>query len=799
MTGFTRRLGLLFGALLVATGSSQYARAQSYAVASENPLVRKISVRFSAIPLEEALSRLRTAHGVPLAYSREVIPAGIHVSLVATGETVERVLESLLRGSGLKVVLTANGTAVIAPREQVRIAGAPDDPTPLATGVKELDQIVVMGTPATGAPQWEQPTAVSVVDPAKLSNQRISRTTELMRSALPGVVLWDRGPSGPPSEIAGVRGASSFTSRGLKTYVDGVEVASPSLFTLIDPRSIERIEVIRGPQGAALYGSDAIDGVIQIITRKGQMGPDVKPKAWATVAAGPFDRQAIPTMLRQDHAGGFSIGGPSASMAIEGAMGSVGSSQSIPKTREWSLHSGGQAILGKVLVRATAGLSKFQYTEDVLGALAVRHEPLSSDPSDLSSATVGVTATHQITDRWSQTLVAGFDRAAGELPSSTPIFAVMRQPLGATHEVANKLSLRYSSTLDLSVASDGLATLTGGFEQSRLARDRSVLDLALGGGLVPLYRDVTENTGAFTQARLRFGSLVLSAGTRAERNSSFGSDYGTAWASTVGASWARPIGTSTLRLRAAWGRGIRPPEPGMSRAMATASVRQEANPSLAPERQGGIELGAEFYSGPGIYGKLTWYDQLASGLIQSTLTSWVPGSQQVYQYQNVGAIRNRGVELEFGGRSGRLTGDFQLYFTRSVVQQLAPHYYGSLRVGDLLPEVPSSAGSARLSYEGNRFRFTLGSSYLGTWRAYDFGTLTAADAANLQEAKAWVRSSIVNYAGMFKPFASFSLDLNRQLTPFISIDNLTNSSRAEQNNGYPPAGRSVLIGVEVRP
>ncbi|WP_164172418.1 TonB-dependent receptor plug domain-containing protein, partial [Streptococcus pneumoniae] len=54
-------------------------------------------------------------------------------------------------------------------------------------------------------------------------------------------------------------------------------------FSMFAPGSIERIEVLRGPQ-SALYGSDAIGGVVNIITRKGS-GP---ARANATIEGGSY-------------------------------------------------------------------------------------------------------------------------------------------------------------------------------------------------------------------------------------------------------------------------------------------------------------------------------------------------------------------------------------------------------------------------------------------------------------------------------------------------------------------------------
>jgi len=46
-----------------------------------------------------------------------------------------------------------------------------------------------------------------------------------------------------------------------------VEVANPLIVTQLNPDVVDRVEVIRGPQGSALYGSDAISGVINVLTR----------------------------------------------------------------------------------------------------------------------------------------------------------------------------------------------------------------------------------------------------------------------------------------------------------------------------------------------------------------------------------------------------------------------------------------------------------------------------------------------------------------------------------------------------
>jgi len=74
----------------------------------------------------------------------------------------------------------------------------------------------------------------------------------------------------------------------VQVLVDGVQVNQPGGafdFASLTVDEVERIEVVRGP-GSALYGSDAVAGVIQIVTRRGGSSPSGS----ATVRAGSFGR-----------------------------------------------------------------------------------------------------------------------------------------------------------------------------------------------------------------------------------------------------------------------------------------------------------------------------------------------------------------------------------------------------------------------------------------------------------------------------------------------------------------------------
>ena len=156
------------------------------------------------------------------------------------------------------------------------------------------------------------------------------------------------------------------------------------------------------------------------------------------------------------------------------------------------------------------------------------------------------------------------------------------------------------------------------------------------------------------------------------------------------------------------------------------------------------------------------------------------------------------MELEAGFRRGRFGADAQYYLTSSTIQSIARGYSGSLRLGDQLPEIPRSSGALRFTLATRRAQLAVGASFLGNWTGYDWGEL-AQVASGSHDPRPSYRDYLIRYPGVVKPYFSASVDLARQFSAYLNIDNLTNQERYERHNGNPPAGRSVLFGIEVRP
>lgn len=141
----------------------------------------------------------------------------------------------------------------------------------LAQGI-ELETIFVEGTGLDSTPvaTASTGTAVTVVTGEELQQMQIRNAAEALRS-LPGVSVSRTGGAAGLSEVR-IRGGESNHTLVL---IDGVEANAPLQglfnFALLTTDNIERIEVIRGPQ-SGLYGSNALSGVINIVTRDGR-GP----------------------------------------------------------------------------------------------------------------------------------------------------------------------------------------------------------------------------------------------------------------------------------------------------------------------------------------------------------------------------------------------------------------------------------------------------------------------------------------------------------------------------------------------
>lgn len=133
----------------------------------------------------------------------------------------------------------------------------------------ELGNVVITAT-RTPVPLAQAASSVTVIDSKTMEEKHLRMVLEALRDVSGMDIVQQGGMGGVTSDF--LRGTNSNHTLVL---IDGVQVNSPTTgafdFSNLTVENIERVEIVRGPQ-SALYGSDAIGGVIQIFTRKGE-GP----------------------------------------------------------------------------------------------------------------------------------------------------------------------------------------------------------------------------------------------------------------------------------------------------------------------------------------------------------------------------------------------------------------------------------------------------------------------------------------------------------------------------------------------
>ncbi len=140
-----------------------------------------------------------------------------------------------------------------------------------ANAQSRLEQLpdIVVTADRTPEPISSTGSAITVISGETLATSNPSSVTDALRS-VPGLTVTQ---SGGPAGTTGVMLRGANTGQTL-VLIDGIRVNDPTgtaadfNFAVLAPGMIDRIEVLRGPQ-SALYGSDAMGGVINIITKKG--------------------------------------------------------------------------------------------------------------------------------------------------------------------------------------------------------------------------------------------------------------------------------------------------------------------------------------------------------------------------------------------------------------------------------------------------------------------------------------------------------------------------------------------------
>ncbi|MFZ5877157.1 MAG: TonB-dependent receptor domain-containing protein [Nitrospirota bacterium] len=421
--------------------------------------------------------------------------------------------------------------------------------------------IVVHGT-KTGTPIEQLTGAVTVIDEAAIKEMRVPSVLEVLRKVDGVDVVQSGGPGGQTSLF--LRGGNS---NHVLVLIDGVKVNSPTTgafdMTHLTVDQIERIEVLRGAQ-SPLYGSEAVSGVINIITKRAAKSPQnavtIEGGAYHTRSGALTHSGRGPVWDRA-----LSVSSRWVGRGFSRADEDLGNTEPDGYANTTlSMNLGRSAGVGG---RADVNLRLTDATADIDDAYPAPTFQLSDSPakSRNKAAVVGLTIAAPLSARWDHRLIIGWARDHGTTSQGS---------FGDTDIDAQSRQVDWSHTLG--VGADNL--LTVGYEYQHRTADIT------GAGEQRLI------TNAFyVQDQLAaFDPLFITIGARTDDNDQFGrhNTY-KAGASLNLASWRS-------RVFGNYGTGFRGPTlndlyyPGFS------------NPNLKPEESSGSEIGVNVDLVPGI-------------------------------------------------------------------------------------------------------------------------------------------------------------------------------------------------------
>lgn len=768
----------------------------------KGPLAVRVSLEADGLSLREALDRITTVSRVHLSYAADLLPMSRKVCLSYDAVPIGAILSDLLADVPVRAVAVRDDQIVLAPE---RTTPQPPDPPSVLGKVSLLDRVVVTGNSSSSIDR-SMPAAMDVVGGEKIAVRASGSVAGAIDGSVPGVWVWEQSPVSLLARYGSIRGASSFGVSYPKVYVDGVEVANSLLVTHLDPDAISRIEIIRGPQGAALYGANAISGVINIVTRQEGAtddGASVQLKARGGTSASDYSATNV---LVQKHSASASFGSDERSARLGATAAHIGAFMPDAFSQQFTANGGLRRVGARTILSSTFRL----FAQDARAP----SNPLtllsnaSDDSSDIQSVrqfTLSGSATLTGSQRWTHSAVAGVDGyrlRSAMLDSNFP--SAIDSALHAATGSAIRATVKANTVGQLGDREKLAATITLGFEHS-VVRDRTTMqsepDGLISGPNPWSFNEVRSNTGLIAQASTSFrDAIFVTTGMRVERNTSPTGLGDIATLPMLGISAVREVGPATIKLRSAYGKAIRPVQTSFWAGSLVGLRGSLLGGSLAPEQQSGTEIGADAWFGRVLTLRATRFDQHATGLVQpvtisfSSMTDGVQRKYIAYELQNVGEIANRG--WEFQGTLAHGAWALGTTFSRvdSRVEKLASRYTGDLRPGDRMLEVPAQTFGVNASYSKGRLFAAWNLARASDWMNYDrLALLQRGEPLLGDELRAYWRA----YEGVTRVGGRLGIGLLRGMTFTLDGENLLDAQRGEPDNATVLPGRTVSAGLSL--
>jgi len=623
----------------------------------------------------------------------------------------------------------------------------------LAFGLAWGEESVYMGdlgviviTPTRGPRMVKDlPTNVSVITREEIAESDAHNVGEVLKNRL-GVAVRRYGTLGAPSYI-GLRGCSAYQTlvmvdgRSVNSISDGI--ADLSQFPI---DNIERIEVVRGP-ASALYGANALGGVINIITREAK---EEKVIADVNFGLGSFGTQISRLNFATRDANikaCFTIGNNTSNgwrknSAYNNRNFTGRLAYDAGKIGIFELRGGYHR--GKL---GLPGVAKYKIDPTTLKNILL-DEKFASDPNhnQEDEKEYAILEYSNIGEN-SKLLLKAYgsnDQRRDRNPNGP------RDDLheNITQGVETQLDVPYGITLGMDVHQDK-------YKQKNEINSQTIIG------------EKTLNRAIFLQEALSFKPVIAILGVRYDHHSAYGGQINPSFSLVYQLSQPG----ESLKLSFNLGRGFRAPTFCDLYQPYTEYEEYEAEgtPNLKPEKAWAYDLGFEHQLGNLLLSRVTLFETNIEDLIDwASVPSAKPWG--FWFPSNVAKAYTQGVELEFIHQimSG-LSQSINYTYLRSAGKKEEEDKY------EIAPYKPHNRVNYRINYTNNfGLKISLGTEYVGEqWSA---------------------RGETGDRLPDYFLFNARIAQRIRNLEAYISLDNILDK-KYQTVFGYPMPGRTIMAGI----
>jgi outer membrane cobalamin receptor len=639
-----------------------------------------------------------------------------------------------------------------------------DAPLRLTLAVAPIAEQVVVSATRTEAPAGQVAAAVTTFDHAGIAERQEPPLADLLRES-PGLTVVRTGAPGGVTTMF-VRGGES---NGTKVLLDGIPLNEPGgTFDLstLTTENLERVEVVRGAN-SALFGSDAMTGVVQLFTRRGR---EARPDVGAAFEAGSFSTARASA----------SIAGRAGRADYSAALAKLTTDNDVPNNGFDDLTvsgAGGLSFGARGSLRSTLRIERGRagtpgqaaFGRPDLDAFFTHHDAAWGVSYDRSSGAVRQRAAYGV----AVTRQESVDRVAD--PAYTPSFGDHFAPF----EFAD---FPYDSRNDAtrhraSYQVDGtITTARGGTHVETALVDWDGERATLADGMAnTASRVARDNVGVSLQHQALWARVFVTAGVRFEHNASFGD----AAVPRVAAAWYARSGNGawgSVRLHATAGTGIK--EPTILQSFST-NPYFLGNADLQPERTRTVDAGIEQrLAGDRVRVDLTWFDNRYRDII--TLGDTDPLSFYA-RYVNIGLTRARGAELsgDLALTRGIRAGGGYTFTDSEILTSTSDNEV--FAAGQPAFRRPRHAGFVHAAWNGGRASLNATGVFVGARSDSDLSSLFP---------------PILRNEGYVTWGLRGAVRVTRAVSVTGAIDNLTDDRHMEPL-GYPVLPRAIRLGARL--